>query len=199
MQHFINSNNGYATHYLKQHLHILTAQSTWLYRQTPVSMALEQPSFRMVDQFPLFPRPSLMLKHHAYIEHKCLPVCFGLEKFHTYIYGRHITTHNDHKTLEMIQKEPIHAVPLHLQRMLLHLQKYNYTIQHKPGREMVLADCLSQFPSRKENMPIKLHQNICNIYLSPDKLNMARGALDREPIHSAVYWLTMNVTKKFPT
>ena len=28
---------------------------------------------------------------YANIEHKCLSVCFGLEKFHTYIYGHHIT------------------------------------------------------------------------------------------------------------
>ena len=46
---------------------------------------------------------------YANIEHECLSVCFGLEKFHTYIYGRHITVHNDHKPLKMIQKKPIHA------------------------------------------------------------------------------------------
>ena len=49
------------------------------------------------------------------IEHECLSVCFGLEKFHTYVYGRHITVQNDHKPLEMIQKKPIHAAPAHLQ------------------------------------------------------------------------------------
>ena len=36
---------------------------------------------------------------------------FGLEKFYTYIYGRHIAVHNDHKSLEMIQKKPIQAAP----------------------------------------------------------------------------------------
>ena len=65
----------------------------------------------------------------------------------------------------MIQKNTIHAAPPHLQRMLLCLQKYDYTIVYKPGKEMVLADCLSRFPSRKEYMPIELHQNICNIQL----------------------------------
>ena len=67
MQHFINLNHGYATHYLKQHLHILTTQSLWSYRQMPVSMALEQLSFRMIDHLPLLPRPSLMLKHDMLI------------------------------------------------------------------------------------------------------------------------------------
>ena len=57
---------------------------------------------------------------------------------------------------------------------------------------MVLADCLSQFPSRKEYMPIELHQNIHNIHFTPDKLNIIRGAVERDPIHSTVYRLALN-------
>ena len=79
---------------------------------------------------------------YANIECECLSVCYGLEKSHTHGYGQHITVHNDHKPLEMIQKKPIHAAPPHLQRMLLHLQKYDYIMVNKPGKEMVLADCL---------------------------------------------------------
>ena len=84
------------------------------------------------------------------IEHECLSVCFALEKFHTYVYGQHITVQNDQKPLEMIQKKPIHAAPPCLQWMLLCLQKYDYTIVYRPGKEKVLADHLSWFPSRKE-------------------------------------------------
>ena len=80
---------------------------------------------------------------YANIEHECLSVCFGLEKFHTYVYGQHITVQNNHKPLEMIQKKPIHAAPPCLQCMLLCLQKYDYTIVYRPGKEMALADCLS--------------------------------------------------------
>ena len=80
---------------------------------------------------------------YANVEHECLSVCFGLEKFHTFIYGQHITVQNYHKPLEMIQKKPIHTALLHLQRILWHLQKYDYTIVYKPGKEMVLVDHLS--------------------------------------------------------
>ena len=38
-----------------------------------------------------------MESRYANIECECLSVVFGLEKFHTYIYGRHITVFNDHK------------------------------------------------------------------------------------------------------
>ena len=56
---------------------------------------------------------------YANIEFKCLSIVFGLEKFHTYVYGRHITVFNDHKPLEMITKKPIHAASPRIQRMLL--------------------------------------------------------------------------------
>ena len=40
--------------------------------------------------------------NYANIEQECLSVCFGLGRFHTYIYGRHVTVQNDQKLLEMI-------------------------------------------------------------------------------------------------
>ena len=63
------------------------------------------------------------------IERECLSVCFRLEKFHTYAYGRHINQ-NDHEPLEMTQHKFIHVTTLCLQCMLLCLQKYDYTIEY---------------------------------------------------------------------
>ena len=73
-------------------------------------------------------------------------VCFSLEKFHTYLYSRHVIIENDHKLLEMIQHKPIHASPPRLQQILLHMQKYDYTIWYKPSKDMVLANHLSDSP-----------------------------------------------------
>ena len=41
-------------------------------------------------------------------------------------------------------------------------------------------------------MPIELHQNIHSIQLDPDRLNIVRGAIERDPIHSTVCRLTLN-------
>ena len=129
---------------------------------------------------------------YANIERECLSVVFGLEKFHTYVYGRHIIVQNDHKPLEMIQRKPIQAALPRLQCMLLKLQKYDYTIQYIPGKDMVLADRLSRFPSRTENSPIILHHNIHTINFNSECLNIIRGATERDPIHSTLYRLTLN-------
>ena len=56
---------------------------------------------------------------------------------------------------------------------------------------MVLADCLSRFPSRKESSPIELHQNIQHISFMPNTINTLCGALERDPILSTVYHLTL--------
>ena len=110
---------------------------------------------------------------------------------YTHIWPTHYSTKWSQATRNDTKK-PIHTAPPHLQTMLLHLQKYDYTIVYKTGKEMVLADHLSWFPSRKEYMPIELHQNIHNVHFEPERLNIVRGAIERDPIHSTVYRLTLN-------
>ena len=83
----------------------------------------------------------------ANIEGECLLVYFSLENFHTYIYGWHITVQNNCKPLKMIQHKPIHATPPQLQHMLLWMQKYDYVIAYRPGKDMMLGNCMSHFPS----------------------------------------------------
>ena len=57
---------------------------------------------------------------------------------------------------------------------------------------MILADRLSRFPSWRENAPIELHQNIQHLTFTPDKINIIIGAVERDPILSTVYRITLN-------
>ena len=57
---------------------------------------------------------------------------------------------------------------------------------------MTLADRLSRFPSNKENTPIELHQNIQHLTFTFDRINIIRGSIERDPILSTVYRLTLN-------
>ena len=129
---------------------------------------------------------------YANIECECLSVVFSLEKFHTYTYGNHVTVYNNHKPLEMIQKKPIHAEPPCLQRMLLRLQKYDYNIIYKLGKDMVLADRLSRSPSRNENLPIEHYHNIHHVTFTQDKINIIHSSRERDPILHTAYHLTLN-------
>jgi len=84
---------------------------------------------------------------YANNERELLACVFGAEKFHTYVFGAPFVIESDHQSLEMITKKSLSAAPARLQRMLLRLQRYDYTIRYRPGKEMVLADSLSRLPT----------------------------------------------------
>ena len=52
---------------------------------------------------------------------------------------------SDHKSLEQISMKNLADAPVCLQRMLLRLQDYDFTIKYRPGEEMVIADTLSRY------------------------------------------------------
>ena len=83
-------------------------------------------------------------KRYANIEREMLAIVFACERFHTYIYGRHVKIETDHKPLEAIKKKNLAKAPPRLQRMLLRIQPYECEIKYKPGKEMVFADYLSR-------------------------------------------------------
>ena len=68
------------------------------------------------------------VKNYAVIEKELLAVPFGYERFHQYVYGNKILIESDHKTLESIMKKPLARATVRLQRMLPHLQKYDFQL-----------------------------------------------------------------------
>lgn len=81
---------------------------------------------------------------YAQIEKELLAVCFGLERFHYYIFGKPIIVETDHKPLVPIFKKPLNKCPGRLQRMLVQLKKYDIEVVYKPGKELHIADALSR-------------------------------------------------------
>ena len=56
---------------------------------------------------------------------------------------------------------------------------------------MVLADCLSCFPSPKILLPIPLAHNIQHVQLSKAELDIILGSVERDPVYSTVSHLTL--------
>ena len=83
-------------------------------------------------------------KNYAQIEKECLAIVSCMDKWYQYLYGkRDITVHTDHQPLETIFKKPLSNAPRSLQRMMLKLQKYQFTVRYKEGKELYVADTLS--------------------------------------------------------
>ncbi len=93
--------------------------------------------------------------NYSNIEREALGVVFALTKFHQYTFGRHVTVITDHKPLEVIFKKSLADVPPRLQRMILRVQPYDFTIKYCPGKDIPVPDCLSRLiPTTRNDMPI---------------------------------------------
>ena len=83
--------------------------------------------------------------NYAPIEKECLAIKVACTKFYQYLYGKQdIVVHSDHQPLETIFKKPLNKAPKRLQRMMLELQPFKFTVVYKRGKYMYLADTLSR-------------------------------------------------------
>lgn len=62
---------------------------------------------------------------YSQIEKEALGIVYGCEKFHDFIYGRHITAETDHSPLISIAKKCIGDIPPRLQHLFLRLMRYD--------------------------------------------------------------------------
>ncbi|CAB4054888.1 unnamed protein product [Lepeophtheirus salmonis] len=98
-----------------------------------------------------------------------LPVVFELEKLHHYTYGRDLDITTDHKPLVSIVAKPLYLAPRRLQTLLLRTQKYQFTLNYRPGSQIPIADALSRDPLQEGSHDDIVTVNL--IHFSPIKLN----------------------------
>lgn len=128
--------------------------------------------------------------NYSNIERECLAVIYGIQRFHTYVYGKHFTVTSDHKPLEMIFKKPIHRAPPRLQRMIIKVLGYDFDVQYQKGSTVILADALSRAPNPSKNQEVELDINVDSIIttkldlmnFSNDKQAQIREETSRDPV-----------------
>ena len=96
----------------------------------------------------------------------------------SYVFGRHFTIESDHKSLEQISMKNLADAPVRLQRMLLRLQDYDFTIKYRPGGEMVVADTLSRY-SPEDTPEILLDISVNHMYTSMLRRNKTTNSQSR--------------------
>lgn len=122
----------------------------------------------------------------AQIEKELLAIVFACERFHYFLYGRPFVVQSDHKPLESLVKRDIDDVTPRLQRMFLHLLKYpGMCIKFTPGKDMLLADCLSRAAlpgdtNFSEDLSGMIHAISRNVCLSPDNYKLYMETLNND-------------------
>ncbi|XP_039202919.1 uncharacterized protein K02A2.6-like, partial [Crotalus tigris] len=88
-------------------------------------------------------------RNYAQIDREALAVVAGIKKFHDFLYGRHFTVFTDHKPLLGLfttRKQTPHIISPRMLRWSIFLSAYDFSLLHKPGKEMGHADGLSRLP-----------------------------------------------------
>lgn len=69
------------------------------------------------------------------------------EKFNEYVSGKKFHIQTDHKPLlPLLTTKNLEELPGRIQRFRMRLMMYQYTIEHVPGKKLVVADTLSRAP-----------------------------------------------------
>ena len=98
---------------------------------------------------------------YSQTEREALPIVFGIEHFHLYLYGHDLTLITNHKPLELIYQNPRSQPSAQLDRWCLRLQDYIFQVKYRlaPANP---SDYLSRHP-----LPS------CNQSSKPATLNLA--------------------------
>lgn len=83
--------------------------------------------------------------NYTVTEKELLSIINALSKFRTIVLGNTIIIRTDHKALEFLYKCRFHNE--RITRWILFLNGFDYSIQHVKGKENIVADALSRFPS----------------------------------------------------
>ena len=125
---------------------------------------------------------------YCQIEKETLSIVFGCEKFHQFVYGRQFEVENDHQPLKPIFGKPIFRAPPRIQRFMLRLQRYDFMLEYKPGKEMIVADALSrnylkEVPKQEipdSEMDYVIHAVISDLPISQERLNQFKEETEKD-------------------
>ena len=141
------------------------------------------------DQGPIEYRSKLLTEteaRYSNIEREMLAVVHGLEKFHYFAYGRHVTVETDHKPLESIFKKHISSAPPRIARMMLRIQKYDVEIKYVPGKDIPVADALSRVSpcpgDTIDGLDVSVHELHLHLNATPTRINQIKEETAKDEV-----------------
>ncbi len=136
-------------------------------------------------------------QRYAQVEKEALAAAWACERFSCFILGRPFELETDHKPLvSLLGGKALDDLPPRIQRFRMRLMRYNYTVNHVPGKSLWTADTLSRAPLRTarahtdtsllEDTNIYVDSVISKIPVSGDYLSSLREHLKADSTCSAL-------------
>ena len=114
-------------------------------------------------------------QRYAQLEKELLAVVFSCEQFRFYILGVTVKIESDHRPLESIVKKDTSTLSPRLQKMMLRLLRFSFSLKYVPGKHMYIADALSRSPSNTHFETPDMENSgelvLCAVVLSSDRRN----------------------------
>ena len=86
-------------------------------------------------------------QRYAQIEKKVLAVTWACERLRDYLIGLSFHIQTDHKPLvPLFTSKGLDELPVRVQCFRLCLMRFNFTVSHVPGKDLIVADTLSRAP-----------------------------------------------------
>ena len=86
-------------------------------------------------------------QRYAQIEKEVLAITWACERFSDYLLGMRFPVETDHKPLvPLLGSKNLEELPVRVQRFRMRLMRFDFTISHVPGKQLVIADTLSRAP-----------------------------------------------------
>ena len=134
---------------------------------------------------------------YAQIEKEALAATWACKKFSRYMYvlGMKFTLETDHKLLvPLLSTKQLDSLPPRVLRFRLRMDRYDYKVQHVPGKALNTADTLSRAPLELEEADQKLLEeaeslteiSVSNLPASKDRLDDYRRHQSSDPVCSMV-------------
>ena len=86
-------------------------------------------------------------RRYAQIEKEALALVYACEKFSDYVLGKPFILETDHKPLvPLLGSKSLDTLPPRVLRFRIRLMRFQYSINHVPGKTLYMADTLSRAP-----------------------------------------------------
>ena len=134
-------------------------------------------------------------KRYAQIEKEALASTWACERFTDYILGKHVLIETDHKPLvSLLGSKQLNDLPPRILRFRLRLSRFDYSIEHTPGKQLHTADVLSRAtPPFKETERIAVDEVesfakavVSSLPATPGALANFKTAQANDPVCSRV-------------
>ena len=100
-------------------------------------------------------------RRYAQIEKEALAITWALEHWADFLIGMKFNVQTDHKPLiPLFSTKLIDELPVRIQRFRMRLMRFDFTIQHVPGKLLYTADSLSRSPQEADAHEPKLWNDL---------------------------------------